>query len=71
MPSQQDGGVIEGDATEIPGIDENPNAARRERAKKRKRKRRRYGASAMAAVVPDDPGRWRQAETFEALLAAG
>jgi hypothetical protein len=35
------GGVIEGDATEIPGIDENPNAARRERAKKRKRKRRR------------------------------
>lgn len=35
------GGVIEGDATEIPGVDENPNAARRERAKKRKRKRRR------------------------------
>lgn len=35
------GGVIEGDATEIPGLDENPNAARRERAKKRKRKRRR------------------------------
>ncbi len=34
-------GVIEGDATEIPGLDENPNAARRERAKKRKRKRRR------------------------------
>ena len=34
-------GVVEGDATEIPGIDENPNAARRERAKKRKRKRRR------------------------------
>jgi hypothetical protein len=35
------GGVIDGDATEIPGVDENPNAARRERAKKRKRKRRR------------------------------
>lgn len=32
--------VVEGDATEIPGVDENPNAARRERAKKRKRKRR-------------------------------
>lgn len=35
------GAVVEGDATEIPGVDENPNAARRERAKKRKRKRRR------------------------------
>ncbi|MDX6586659.1 MAG: hypothetical protein QOI31_1132 [Solirubrobacterales bacterium] len=36
------GDVIEGDAMEIPGVDEeNPNAARRERAKKRKRKRRR------------------------------
>lgn len=34
-------GAIEGDASEIPGVDENPNAARRERAKKRKRKRRR------------------------------
>jgi hypothetical protein len=33
--------VIEGDASEIPGVGENPNAARRERAKKRKRKRRR------------------------------
>ena len=33
--------MIEGDAMEIPGVDENPNAARRERAKKRKRKRRR------------------------------
>ncbi|CAN5180989.1 hypothetical protein BH24ACT23_BH24ACT23_11980 [soil metagenome] len=37
--------VIEGDASEIPGVDpsegENPNAARRDRAKKRKRKRRR------------------------------
>ena len=33
--------VVEGDAMEIPGVDENPNAARRERAKKRKRKRRR------------------------------
>ena len=33
--------VVEGDAVEIPGVDENPNAARRERAKKRKRKRRR------------------------------
>lgn len=33
--------VVEGDATEIPGVDENPNAARRERARKRKRKRRR------------------------------
>lgn len=32
--------VIEGDASEIPGVDENPNAARRERAKRRKRKRR-------------------------------
>jgi len=32
--------VVEGDATEIPGVDENPNAARRERAKRRKRKRR-------------------------------
>ena len=39
-PAAEDG-VIEGDATEIPGLDENPNAARRERAKKRKRKRRR------------------------------
>ena len=35
------GGVIEGDASEIPGVDENPNSARRERAKRRKRKRRR------------------------------
>ncbi len=35
------GNVVEGDATEIPGLEENPNAARRERAKKRKRKRRR------------------------------
>ena len=34
------GEVVEGDATEIPGVDENPNAARRERAKRRKRKRR-------------------------------
>ncbi len=33
--------MIDGDATEIPGVGENPNAARRERAKKRKRKRRR------------------------------
>lgn len=33
--------VVEGDATEIPGLDENPNAARRERAKRKKRKRRR------------------------------
>ena len=32
--------VVEGDATEIPGVGENPNAARRERAKRRKRKRR-------------------------------
>ena len=32
--------VVEGDASEIPGVDENPNAARRERAKRRKRKRR-------------------------------
>jgi hypothetical protein len=35
------GDVVEGDASEIPGIGESPNAARRERAKKRKRKRRR------------------------------
>lgn len=35
------GEVVEGSAAEIPGVDENPNAARRERAKKRKRKRRR------------------------------
>ena len=35
------GDIVEGDAMEIPGVDENPNAARRERAKKRKRKRRR------------------------------
>jgi MFS family permease len=35
------GDVIDGDATEIPGVGENPNAARRDRAKKRKRKRRR------------------------------
>jgi hypothetical protein len=35
------GDVVEGDAVEIPGVDENPNAARRERAKKRKRKKRR------------------------------
>jgi hypothetical protein len=35
------GEIVEGDAVEIPGVDENPNAARRERAKKRKRKRRR------------------------------
>ena len=34
------GEVVEGDATEIPGVGENPNAARRERAKRRKRKRR-------------------------------
>jgi len=34
-------GLIEGDASAIPGVGENPNAARRERAKKRKRKRRR------------------------------
>ena len=34
------GTVVEGDASEIPGVDENPNAARRERAKRRKRKRR-------------------------------
>jgi hypothetical protein len=34
------GDVVEGDATEIPGVEENPNAARRERAKRRKRKRR-------------------------------
>jgi hypothetical protein len=33
--------VVEGDATEIPGVDENPNAARRERARRKKRKRRR------------------------------
>lgn len=32
--------VVEGDAHEIPGVGENPNAARRERAKRRKRKRR-------------------------------
>jgi hypothetical protein len=35
------GSVIEGDASEIPGVGENPNAARRDRSKKRKRKRRR------------------------------
>jgi hypothetical protein len=35
------GDVVEGDASEIPGVGESPNAARRERAKKRKRKRRR------------------------------
>ena len=35
------GDVIEGDASEIPGVAENPNAARRERARRRKRKRRR------------------------------
>lgn len=34
-------GVIKGDASEIPGVGESSNAARRERAKKRKRKRRR------------------------------
>ena len=34
------GDVVEGDASEIPGVAENPNAARRERAKRRKRKRR-------------------------------
>jgi hypothetical protein len=34
------GEVVEGDATEIPGVDENRNSARRERAKRRKRKRR-------------------------------
>jgi len=34
------GEIVEGDASEIPGVDENPNAARRERAKRRKRKRR-------------------------------
>jgi hypothetical protein len=34
------GDVVEGDATEIPGVAENPNLARRERAKRRKRKRR-------------------------------
>jgi hypothetical protein len=36
-----EGDTIEGDASEIPGVGESPNAARRERAKKRKRKRRR------------------------------
>ena len=42
LAAMADGGdVVDGDATEIPGVDENPNAARRERAKKRKRKRRR------------------------------
>lgn len=41
MPAATRDDVVEGDATEIPGVDENPNAARRERAKKRKRKRRR------------------------------
>ena len=35
------GDVVEGDATEIPGVDESPHAARRERARRRKRKRRR------------------------------
>lgn len=35
------GDVIEGDASEIPGVGESPNAARRERAKRRKRKRRK------------------------------
>jgi hypothetical protein len=39
-PAGANGEVVEGDATEIPGVDENPNAARRERAKRRKRKRR-------------------------------
>lgn len=34
------GDIVDGDATQIPGVGENPNAARRERAKKRKRKRR-------------------------------
>ena len=35
------GGVVEGDASEIPGVEESPHAARRERAKRRKRKRRK------------------------------
>ena len=39
--SQARAGLVESDAAEIPGVDENPNAARRERARKRKRKRRR------------------------------
>jgi hypothetical protein len=34
------GEVVEGDATEIPGVEESPHSARRERAKRRKRKRR-------------------------------
>ncbi len=34
------GDVVEGDASEIPGVEESPHAARRERAKRRKRKRR-------------------------------
>ncbi|HEY8466933.1 MAG TPA: hypothetical protein VIL04_09025 [Solirubrobacterales bacterium] len=42
QPPSADDGVIEGDATEIPGLeDESPNAARRARAKARKRKRKR------------------------------
>lgn len=35
------GEVIEGDASEIPGLGDNPHSARRDRARKRKRKRRR------------------------------
>lgn len=41
IPAGAGSGVIEGDASEIPGVGESSNAARRERAKKRKRKRRR------------------------------
>lgn len=41
QPPPADDDVIEGDATEVPGLDENSNAARRARAKARKRKRKR------------------------------
>ena len=44
------GEVVEGDATEIPGVAENPNAARRERAKRRKRKRRSEAERARQAL---------------------
>lgn len=40
LPAAGPADVVEADASEIPGLEESPHAARRERAKRRKRKRR-------------------------------
>ena len=65
------GDIVEGDAMEIPGVDENPNAARRERAKKRKRKRRRRCKALVARSCLMILADGARAETFESLLEAG